>query len=114
MNRNPWSKLAGRKSTVQYARTKRRANGTGRIQHSSYSTKDGYSQNNSWWDLVKQVRKRSGGYCESKGCYNAASEPHHIVPLSKGGTNTLSNLIDLCPTCHDKRHNHLIRARSKW
>jgi len=29
-------------------------------------------------------------------------EVHHIVPISKGGTNKLSNLTVLCPNCHSK------------
>lgn len=29
---------------------------------------------------------------------------HHIVPLSLGGTNNISNIVRLCPTCHDKAH----------
>ena len=26
---------------------------------------------------------------------------HHIIPRTQGGTNQLSNLITLCPSCHD-------------
>ena len=29
---------------------------------------------------------------------------HHIVPVSKGGSNTLSNLSAVCGKCHDKLH----------
>lgn len=32
---------------------------------------------------------------------------HHIVPLSKGGTNSLSNLRTLCEECHKKLHPHM-------
>ncbi|QDH83609.1 HNH endonuclease [Achromobacter phage Motura] len=110
---NPWSKLAGRRTTLKAAKSTRRANGTARIQHSSYATVNGYTKNNSWWDLHAQVKKRCGGYCEVQGCSNKMSEPHHIIPLSKGGTNTLTNLVGLCKSCHDKRHTHLFRARSK-
>lgn len=31
-------------------------------------------------------------------------EIHHIVPRSKGGTNTLHNLITLCQRCHEELH----------
>ena len=41
-------------------------------------------------------------------CVNCGSNKnlsyHHIVPLSLGGTNNLSNIVRLCPTCHDKAH----------
>lgn len=31
-------------------------------------------------------------------------EFHHIVPLSRGGTNKVSNLVRLCSSCHDSAH----------
>lgn len=34
-------------------------------------------------------------------------EVHHIVPLSRGGTNSRLNLHTLCSTCHKKEHRHL-------
>ena len=37
--------------------------------------------------------------CEDKSQINS----HHIVPRELGGTNHVSNLIDLCPNCHDGR-----------
>lgn len=36
---------------------------------------------------------------------------HHIVPLSEGGTNKLSNLVALCKDCHNSVHllpTHLV------
>lgn len=41
-------------------------------------------------------------------CVNCGSSEnlsyHHIVPVSLGGTNNISNIVRLCPTCHDKAH----------
>ena len=34
-------------------------------------------------------------------------ELHHIVPVSKGGTNDYYNLIYLCHSCHMKLHHNL-------
>lgn len=31
-------------------------------------------------------------------------ETHHIIPLSKGGKDEISNVIALCPNCHRKKH----------
>jgi len=30
---------------------------------------------------------------------------HHKKPVSKGGKDTLSNLIALCPNCHSQHHH---------
>ena len=38
-------------------------------------------------------------------------EVHHIIPLSRGGADTLENTIALCPNCHAKRHDELTLAR---
>lgn len=35
---------------------------------------------------------------------NAYLETHHIVWLSKGGSDTLDNTAALCPNCHRKMH----------
>lgn len=37
---------------------------------------------------------------------------HHKIPVAKGGTNELSNLSVLCPTCHSMVH-HIIRTVEK-
>jgi hypothetical protein len=43
-----------------------------------------------------------------KVCTNCGSsktlQAHHIVPLSQGGTNRLSNLTLLCERCHQRAH----------
>lgn len=36
---------------------------------------------------------------------------HHIVPLSKGGDNSLSNLICLCEQCHENRHEWMLKIK---
>jgi len=40
-------------------------------------------------------------------CGKPATQVHHIVPLSKGGTNEQRNLKALCFRCHSKYHKHL-------
>lgn len=30
---------------------------------------------------------------------------HHIIPISKGGTNRFSNLMLVCEVCHEKIHS---------
>jgi len=36
--------------------------------------------------------------CESKSQIHS----HHIIPKAQGGSNKRSNLIDVCPNCHNK------------
>ncbi len=43
-----------------------------------------------------------------KKCVNCGSnleiQLHHIIPLSLGGTNNISNIVALCGKCHGKIH----------
>ena len=38
--------------------------------------------------------------CLVRGSATPASEVHHILPLSRGGTNDEANLAALCKPCH--------------
>ena len=40
--------------------------------------------------------------CKTEGRYKAATEVHHIKPLSEGGTNDFENLMALCKSCHSR------------
>jgi len=42
--------------------------------------------------------------CNTGGTPNNKLEIDHIVPVSEGGTNRLSNLRILCQNCHRLRH----------
>ena len=65
-----------------------------------------------WKELSEQVRARAGYKCQKCGksfLHNKiALHAHHIVPLSKGGRNCLSNLIAVCEECHSKIHKKTI------
>ena len=45
---------------------------------------------------------RDGCKCMECGKSNCKLEVHHIKPRRLNGSNTLSNLITLCETCHQK------------
>ena len=51
---------------------------------------------------VQQALKRDGRRCCN--CGAAADHAHHIVPLSLGGLDVLSNLVSLCGSCHGAVH----------
>lgn len=81
--------------------------GVVKIRRDGYNTVNGFSQKNAWWDLRDFVFKRDKGMCVScaqQGRRVPGKEVHHIVPLSRGGTNTPSNLVTLCLSCHERRH----------
>lgn len=45
--------------------------------------------------------------CLKNGVLTPVEEVHHIVPVSRGGTNECSNLMSLCQSCHTKIHHEL-------
>ena len=46
--------------------------------------------------------------CEICGWDKTSRDLHHIIEVSNGGTNELTNLICVCPNCHRMIHNNLI------
>ncbi|EGQ8195940.1 HNH endonuclease [Vibrio parahaemolyticus] len=64
-------------------------------------------------DIVAEALYRAEGFCEkckAKAPFIKRSngesylEVHHIIPLSKGGLDSLENVISLCPNCHREIH----------
>ena len=56
-----------------------------------------------WWAIRQEVLKKYGYKCSKCGSCNNVNV-HHKIPLSKGGTNNIKNLIPLCRDCHEKIH----------
>ena len=82
----------------------KRRNGVSTIVRDTYRTSEA---NGSWWELVRQVMKRDGNKCGRCSYVGPDVERHHIIKLSDGGRNVLSNIITLCHKCHAKRHSHM-------
>jgi len=61
---------------------------------------------NDWEDRRQAVLERDNYRCQNCGAEENLVV-HHIVSLSKGGSNELSNLVALCESCHAKIHPHL-------
>lgn len=55
-----------------------------------------------------KILKRLKLHCFECDWHKAHTDIHHIVPISKGGTNDHSNLTSLCPSCHRLAHLGLI------
>jgi len=65
-------------------------------------------------DLAKYVKEKASWICQDckqkapfidKATNQPYLEIHHIKPLSEDGSDTLENVIALCPNCHRKRHH---------
>lgn len=57
------------------------------------------------WDRLRRERLRIDNYtCQGCGATGVKENVHHIIQLSRGGPNELSNLITLCDNCHERIH----------
>ncbi|WP_274022912.1 HNH endonuclease [Vibrio parahaemolyticus] len=62
--------------------------------------------------VVAETLRLANGYCELcevKSPFKTKSgrdylEVHHVIPLSKQGSDTVSNTVALCPNCHRMLH----------
>jgi len=64
-------------------------------------------------DVAELVKRRANGICEL--CENKAPfitkggepylESHHIIWLSKEGSDSVANAAALCPNCHRRMHS---------
>lgn len=68
-----------------------------------YRTKKNSSSNHT--SLIYKLRKKP---CEICGWDEATRDVHHIISVSKGGKDTNSNLIAVCPNHHRMIHRNLI------
>jgi hypothetical protein len=62
------------------------------------------------WDRRSRGVKSSAGFrCQKCGLGGDRVKlaTHHIVPLSKGGSNSSGNLICLCEKCHSMSHSRM-------
>ena len=69
----------------------------------SYVTKPGSRSPDNWQELRQQALEQDNYKCGNCGSTRNL-HVHHIVPLSKGGSNEPGNLRTLCRTCHTKLH----------
>jgi hypothetical protein len=57
--------------------------------------------------LEEAVAEQQGNHCIL--CKNKIDHYHHIVPKSKGGSNTISNIAGIC-----KKHHTLVHNNEEW
>ena len=59
---------------------------------------------NGFHDIKAAIREQQNGKCLM--CKNEIAHFHHIIPKSKGGSDTLQNQAGLCMKCHAKVHTN--------
>lgn len=53
----------------------------------------------------KELKLRRVGQCEiCEYDFKPTLQLHHVIPVSKGGCDSLENLMLLCPNCHKTIH----------
>lgn len=57
-------------------------------------------------NLRKAAILRDNNHCKLCGKSSCKLEVHHITPKRLNGSNTINNLITLCPECHSKITGH--------
>ena len=55
------------------------------------------------WVKLKESFNNVCAYCGS----DEKMTKDHIIPLSKGGSDFISNIQPLCKSCNSKKHNHI-------
>jgi len=68
---------------------------------------DGYPTN--WEEIARAVRERDGYRCTQCGESSIVLHVHHVMPISKGGSNSMTNLVTLCEKHHTAKHDHMRR-----
>lgn len=56
-------------------------------------------------DLYNAVWVRDKGLCNCGKWVEQGTPPHHVIPRSKGGADTMDNLVTICNECHYRIHH---------
>lgn len=75
-----------------------------------------------WRALSEECKQRDGYKCTQCGAKgwqsggNATLQACHIVPKSRGGSDTLGNLTTKCVACHAQEpgHDHMKKSQGRW
>ena len=58
------------------------------------------------WEQLKQQYHNQCAYCDA----TVSLTQDHIVPLSKGGSHTLTNILPACQSCNSRKGNRSVYA----
>jgi len=63
----------------------------------------------SWQRVKATVKRRDREICQYCGQHAPDGEPDHVLPLSRGGTDRLTNLVWTCKECNQSKGNKTLR-----
>jgi hypothetical protein len=64
-----------------------------------------------WRELRQKVFSRDNYTCQYCNAKDAKLHCDHVIPLSRGGSNDLENLVAACASCNLSKHN---KTLSEW
>jgi 5-methylcytosine-specific restriction endonuclease McrA len=67
-----------------------------------------YNVSGVWAMISELILERDSYVCKKCGVIGVKLVVHHILPLCKGGDNSMSNLITICEKCHGNEHKKLM------
>lgn len=62
------------------------------------------------WRRIRALYIKQHPLCErclQEGRITPVEEVHHILPVKQGGSNSFTNLMSVCKSCHTKIHQEL-------
>lgn len=87
--------------TLEEAKAARSGSATKRYFLLKELVKNGLTHTRQEWTSLREKNNNACIFCGSK----RKLSKDHIVPLSKGGTDLISNIQPLCQSCNSRKHN---------
>lgn len=111
LNATDWTPL-----TEQYRRARYHRAGAGRkrIVTNLHTARAGRLSGTLWKRLRAAVFARDHYTC--RYCGVQVENPHcdHVIPVARGGSNHLDNLVTACPACNLSKHAMTLEAWAEW
>lgn len=85
------------------------------ISHNYSSKRRVWESTSGWinpkdWERTVRLFNRRCAYCGATGDLHM----DHVVPLSRGGTHTIGNVVPACPSCNLSKHNKFLTEWRLW
>jgi len=96
-----------RQYTAQYRQTERGRMSMKAANHNRKARKKNGGGSHTAQELQEQFRRQHGHcyYCKVK--LHKIWHADHVIPLSRGGSNDIHNIVIACPTCNQSKYNKL-------